>query len=105
MDAVEVIGHLLHLWTWALVVAPHGDLCQFSDHDIAAGFGWTGPPRDLIEALMQCGGEGQTGFLEKDYTLRHWHRHTWKARLRMGRLRHGRRREGLECGGVVDGMG
>lgn len=70
------IGHLLMLWGWALDFAPDGDLQNFDNEDIAEAMNWKGSAAELVDALVLCGGRGQSGFLDRAedgrLTLHNW---------------------------------
>ena len=59
-----VVGHLHHLWWWALDHAEDGDLSRFDSTDIAIGADWAGDPDKFVAALTDCGPGGTAGFLE-----------------------------------------
>ncbi|MAG37495.1 MAG: hypothetical protein CL878_14765 [Dehalococcoidia bacterium] len=59
------VGHLHFLWYWAVQFADSGDLSGFDELDIVEAAGWEGEPETFIEALLECGGPGQAGFLER----------------------------------------
>ncbi|MHB1134856.1 MAG: hypothetical protein ACYC4L_20995 [Chloroflexota bacterium] len=55
VSPVQVAGHLLFLWLWALDNAPEGDLSGI-DHDVlGAVAGWTGEGGEFIAALLGVG--------------------------------------------------
>ncbi|MAG35318.1 MAG: hypothetical protein CL878_03590 [Dehalococcoidia bacterium] len=59
------VGHLHFLWHWAIQFADSGDLSRLDVVDIAEAAGWEGDPEALITALLDCGGHGQSGFLDR----------------------------------------
>ena len=61
----DAIGHLFLLWGWAMSFAQDGDLSSYSAEDIADAMLWEGDEDELLEALLNCGGEGGCGFLEQ----------------------------------------
>jgi hypothetical protein len=66
INRMEGIGHLHCLWWWALEYAQDGDLTGYDLADVALGAEWEGEPARFIEALLNCGPGGGTGFLERD---------------------------------------
>lgn len=61
-----IIGHLHLLWHWCLSYAEDGDLSGYDAADIAEAVMWDGDPNQFIDALLNCGPAGKTGFLERD---------------------------------------
>lgn len=76
-DRHKVLGHLDELWWWGLDNAnPQGLIGQVTPEDLADAAGW--PVKDaarFVRALLDCGGEGKPGFLERSasgYVLHDW---------------------------------
>ena len=59
----DAIGRLHLLWWWAMDYAQDGDLSRYEAEDIADAMMWDEDPRQLVDALIQCGGKGH-GFLD-----------------------------------------
>jgi hypothetical protein len=58
------IGMMHGLWWWALSYAQDGDITDYAPSLIAKAMMWDGDPDQLIQALVDCGRKGHTGFLE-----------------------------------------
>src|SRR5690606_4579424 len=61
-----IIRHVPLLWHWCLSYAEDGDLSGYDAADIAEAVMWDGDPHQFIDALLNCGPAGKTGFLERD---------------------------------------
>lgn len=55
MPVWQVKGLLQSLWDLAAENAIYGDVGKYSDEDLCLGMDYTGEPRDLIQALVECG--------------------------------------------------
>ena len=82
---VYLLGHLVSLWTWALRMAPDGNLSSFDAEDIEIGAEWEGEPGKLIEVLenrglLDCEGD-------------HWIVHDWPEYARHLRAAEWKRQE------------
>ena len=60
------IGHLHFLWWWAMDYAQDGDLTRFDAFDIADAAAWEGDEEEFIDALLNCGVGGASGFVDSD---------------------------------------
>lgn len=59
-----VIGHLLCLWWWCQDYAQDGNLSNLSADEIAEAADWPNDPDTFVNALLNCGRQGEPGFLE-----------------------------------------
>jgi hypothetical protein len=76
-DHHKLLGHLIDLWWWGLDNAsPQGLLGRVAPEELAIAAGWaTKDAGRFVEALLECGGDGQPGFLERSalgYMLHDW---------------------------------
>jgi hypothetical protein len=62
---VYLAGHLHYLWYWAMDYAQEGDITKYKSVQIAKAAGWPGDAEKFVDALENCGAEGQPGFLER----------------------------------------
>lgn len=54
ISRVQALGHMVSLWTWALRMAPDGDLSSFDDEDIEVdGAEWTDESVSFVEAARK----------------------------------------------------
>lgn len=66
IDRLAVIGHLHELWWWALdSTSADGDLGDATDGEIEAAAFWCGESGAFVQALLEAGGRGRPGFLER----------------------------------------
>ncbi len=63
---LQMVGHLVSLWSWCMQFAPDGDLCKFNPDEIADGACWEGDPKKFVDTLVNCGPGESVGFLEDD---------------------------------------
>lgn len=54
MDAAAAAGYLVCLWTWAMGIAPDGDLSRFDAEEIEAACGWGGEDGVFLAAATEC---------------------------------------------------
>lgn len=71
----ETIGKLHRFWWWCLDYAEDGDLQQYNDTTLAAAVGVA--PQDakrFVEAMVGCGGETVSGFIDRQpyFRVRKW---------------------------------
>ena len=66
INRAQLIGHLHMLWWWALEYAPDGNLSGLSYDEIEEEADWDGEPGQLINAFIDCGRNGNAGFLIKN---------------------------------------
>ena len=76
IPVTDAMGRLLTLWCWSMKFAPDGDLSCYDAEDIAAIVMWEGDPDTLLDALVNCGGENASGFIDRSddgtMTLHDW---------------------------------
>lgn len=67
VDRHKFLGHLHEFWWWGLDNAnSQGELGAISDEEVAEAAGWpTKEAEKFVKALLECGGEGRSGFLER----------------------------------------
>lgn len=58
------LGHLHMLWYWAMDYADDGNLTDHDPQDIADAVAWDGEPQAFIDALVNCGLNRGSGFLD-----------------------------------------
>ncbi len=82
VSRVSMVGHLHFLWWWAMNYAPTGDLGGYDKFDIADAAGWEEEPDILINALISCGRNGESGFLfindNGELEIHDWHDYAGK---------------------------
>src|SRR5437764_219805 len=61
LKAAYAASHVIHLWTWALDNAPHGDLSSLTARVIAVGGDWDDEPAVFVEALVVSGWVDRNG--------------------------------------------
>lgn len=86
----QAIGHLHCLWWWALDYAVDGDLSRYDTADIALGAEWDGDPDVFVDALVDAGSRGSSGFLDvgdDGYVIHDWDEHTGMLRAARGKAR------------------
>ena len=54
---LQVVGHLLSLYRWAMEFAPDGEVGRFPDSMLAYAAEWTGQPSRFVDALTSHNGE------------------------------------------------
>jgi hypothetical protein len=59
------IGILEMLWDFTAALAPGGDIGRYTNQQIADGIEWKGNSNDLITALIDCGGRGHSGWIDR----------------------------------------
>lgn len=73
---VQMVGHMVALWLWALDNAPTGTVQPPANVMIEFAAEWTGEPHDFAKALAEA------GFLTFDHdgsvTITNWHEYTGK---------------------------
>lgn len=69
---------LFRLWCYASQYFPKGVLTGMTDEEIAAAAGWKGEPQEFIAALIEAGGPGKAGFLDRCGS--HCSLHNWRKR-------------------------
>lgn len=62
----EAIGVVHRFWWWALKYAEDGDLRRFNDDDLAHAVGLNGRGKDFVEAMVTCGGDAASGFIDRE---------------------------------------
>jgi hypothetical protein len=62
---VHLIGHLHCLWHWALDHAEDGDLTRYDTEDLAIAAQWDDDPDRFVDALINCGPGGGSGFIDR----------------------------------------
>lgn len=73
IDRVQVVGHLVMLWTRVSLAAEDGDLTKWGVKGIAEEAGWKGDPEEFVEALIHSGFIDLTGTKRKRY----YYVHNW----------------------------
>lgn len=77
-----LIGHLHMLWWWAVDYAQDGVISAYDNEDIAEAIEWKGDIAKFINALINCGGDGHFGLLERtedgDLIIHSWEDHCAK---------------------------
>lgn len=94
---VEAAGHLVLLWTWALRVAPDGDLGSFESEDIAVAARWEGDPDSFLTALLNTKllDKKGRGYVIHDFSERSGsYRAAWRKRKERERKRESRDQSG-----------
>jgi hypothetical protein len=66
IDVAAAAGYLICLWTWAMTVAPEGDLSRYDPEDIEAAAGWGGPEGSFFQAATEC------RWLDEDKSIHDW---------------------------------
>lgn len=62
----ETIGRLHMFWWWCVDYSPDGDLRKFNDADIAEAVALdAGQGQHFVTAMIECGGETASGFIER----------------------------------------
>ena len=61
----EAIGVAHRFWWWALKYAEDGDLRRFNDDDLAHAVELNGRGKDFVEAMVTCGGDAASGFIDR----------------------------------------
>jgi len=72
---VHLIGHLHCLWHWALDHAEDGDLSRYDAEDLAIAAQWDDDPDLFVNALVNCGPGGGSGFIDRTgtrFALHNW---------------------------------
>lgn len=70
-DIDSTIGKLQRFWWWCIDYAPDGDLRRFSDLVLANAAGVAAADaKRFIEAMVNCGGEHASGFIDREPYLR-----------------------------------
>ena len=86
---IEVVGHLVSLWAWALDSAPDGDL-SVPNRTIAVAARWPGAAAHFVDALIFA------GFIDDDYqgkrALHNWNLYTGRLMERRALNRERQRR-------------
>lgn len=86
INRMQVVGHLVAMWNWALKNAPDGDLSRFSVRDISDAARFTDPDdfeeeadgaaRRFVEALQECrtseSGHGFLGVVDGRLVIHDW---------------------------------
>ena len=66
IEPVQVVGHLVCLWLWALDNAPSGDLSPTSQRTLARAAHWGGDPMMFHAALVAA------GFVDSENQIHDW---------------------------------
>ncbi len=72
------IACLFRLWCYTSMYFPKGILAGMSDQEISEAAGWKNDPNEFISALIEAGGPGKAGFLDRCET--HCGLHNWRTR-------------------------
>src|SRR5690349_23124357 len=69
---VVALGHMCSLWTWALRMAPDGDLGSFDVEDIEIGAQWAGAPGMFVSSAIsrKLLDKTEFGFVVHDWSER-----------------------------------
>jgi hypothetical protein len=77
-DLDTTIAKLHRFWWWCLSYAVSGDLRPFNDAQLALAIGLnTTDASKFVSAMVSCGGDGRSGFIERDpyFRLHNWWRY------------------------------
>ena len=73
ISSVQLAGHLVFLWLWAIDNSPSGDLAGIEAEVLAEAAGWAGEAAAFLEALVAVDFlEGEPGA----WAIHHWHDYT-----------------------------
>ena len=84
VDVSAACGYLICLWTWAMTVAPEGDLSRYDPEEIEAAAGWGGVEELLYANLVSC------RWLDEDRYIHDWQ--DWRGPLVTKRARDAERK-------------
>jgi hypothetical protein len=64
ITVAHAAGLVVLLWLYCLDYAQKGDLSTLDEDEIAEAAGWEGDAQQFVQALLNCGRQGEAGFLE-----------------------------------------
>jgi hypothetical protein len=73
IDVSAAAGYLICLWTWAMTVAPEGDLTRYDPEEIEAAAGWGGAEGRFFDNVVFC------HWIDGDKTIHDWK--DWRGAL------------------------
>lgn len=54
LDVAAAAGYLICMWSWAMAIAPDGDLSRFDEEEIEVAAGWGGDDGRFVAAATEC---------------------------------------------------